>query len=436
MPAAADDHDVVGRASARASGSAGAASAVRRSAPSEPPLELVGVRGWVTSRTASEPTADLAGTPAILPWASVRRRRREGPVGVRATRTASLRSRTAPTNPASGSTIASGSSTTTPVAPIPSASSGAIRRTSTSSPIQRGAVEGRGLGHDPQPAERLKRGHGALRVVERRRRHDGLAAVDLDAIGVRRPALPAEHQGLAEQRRGPAPRDVADDLARSDRPDRRALRRRRPVHREPEPAPLVVELRGPLQRRPADERTASPSATAQSIPSRRGVVSSSVSIPTITWPFSSRSPNSAWSPCGRIPRSAPGVHQRPPQLDRPVDRVVQLEGRLAGERQPHDVARHAGDLGADVARGTAAAPRGRAAASSSPASGPVTLIAARDIVRSITWTRRPHVSIQSRSHISALAAPPDVNVSANRVSASRRIIPSSITWPRSLSSSA
>ena len=75
-------------------------------------------------------------------------------------------------------------------------------------------------------------------------------------------------------------------------------------------------------------------------------------------------------------------------------------------------------------------------ASSSFASGPVTLIAARDIVRSMTWTRRPHVSIQSRSHISAFAAPPDVNVSVNRVSASRRIIPSSITWPRSLRSSA
>ena len=46
------------------------------------------------------------------------------------------------------------------------------------------------------------------------------------------------------------------------------------------------------------------------------------------------------------------------------------------------------------------------------------------------------MSIQSRSHISAFAAPPLVNVSANRVSDSRRIIPSSMTWPRSLSSSA
>ena len=72
-------------------------------------------------------------------------------------------------------------------------------------------------------------------------------------------------------------------------------------------------------------------------------------MPTITWPFSSRSPNSAWSPCGRMPRSAPELHERPPQLDGPVDRVVELEGRLAGEREAHDVARDAGDVGVDVA---------------------------------------------------------------------------------------
>ena len=89
--------------------------------------------------------------------------------------------------------------------------------------------------------------------------------------------------------------------------------------------------------------------TAQSIPSRRGVVSSSVSIPTMTWPFSSRSPNSAWRPCGRMPRSAPSVQERAPQLDRSIDRVVELEGGLAGERQAHDVARDAGDVGVDVA---------------------------------------------------------------------------------------
>ena len=50
-----------------------------------------------------------------------------------------------------------------------------------------------------------------------------------------------------------------------------------------------------------------------------------------------------------MPEVAPGVHERPPQLDRAVDRVVQLERGLAGERQAHHVAGHAGDVGVDVA---------------------------------------------------------------------------------------
>ena len=96
---------------------------------------------------------------------------------------------------------------------------------------------------------------------------------------------------------------------------------------------------------------------------------------------------------------------------------------------------HARDVGVDVAE--EAGRVGQAgAAEEVAASGPVTLIAASDIVRSRTWTRRPQSSIQSRTHISALAAPPDVNDSTNRVSDSRRIIPSSMTWPRSLRSSA
>ena len=47
------------------------------------------------------------------------------------------------------------------------------------------------------------------------------------------------------------------------------------------------------------------------MPSRRGVVSSSVSIPMMTWPFSRRSANRAWRPCGRIPRSVAEGHHEP-----------------------------------------------------------------------------------------------------------------------------
>ncbi len=43
------------------------------------------------------------------------------------------------------------------------------------------------------------------------------------------------------------------------------------------------------------------------------------------------------------------VHQGPPQLDGSIHRVVQLERGLAGEREAHDVARHASDVRVDVA---------------------------------------------------------------------------------------
>ena len=43
------------------------------------------------------------------------------------------------------------------------------------------------------------------------------------------------------------------------------------------------------------------------------------------------------------------LHERPPQLDRAIDRVMELERGLAGEAQAHDVARDAGHVGMDVA---------------------------------------------------------------------------------------
>ena len=114
--------------------------------------------------------------------------------------------------------------------------------------------------------------------------------------------------------------------------------------------------------------------------------------------------------------------------------MVQLEAGLAGEGEPHDVAVDPGDglvaVLEEAGRVGDAEPveeLGR--------TGPVTLIAPRDIVRSSTCTRRRHVSIQSRTHISAADAPPEVKVRVKRVSSSRQIMPSSMMWPRSFSRS-
>ena len=79
--------------------------------------------------------------------------------------------------------------------------------------------------------------------------------------------------------------------------------------------------------------------------------------------------------------------------------------------QPHHVARHAGDRRRGRAAGTSAGRRGRAGCSSSPASGPGD-VDGRQRHRAVEHVHpSPHVSIQSRTHISAFAAPPDVNVS-------------------------
>src|SRR3546814_20598900 len=56
------------------------------------------------------------------------------------------------------------------------------------------------------PRSRSSTGTVALRVVERCRCDDGLAAVDLDALTERGLALPAENEGLLQQRRRPADR--------------------------------------------------------------------------------------------------------------------------------------------------------------------------------------------------------------------------------------
>ena len=177
---------------------------------------------------------------------------------------------------------------------------------------------------------------------------------------------------VAKARRLKARGDVSDDLVVD--PDRRALDRRRPLHRQAEQAAVVVEVRGAKQGRAADEvglvelhrpihvdsaRRRSPSRC----PSRRSRGPSPVAGRT-----------APADPCGRTPEIAAGSHQRLPQLDRMRAWVVQLEAGFAGERQPqtwHGIPA--------MSVWTCCRNRGGSSrptrCSSSPASGPVTLIA-------------------------------------------------------------
>src|SRR4029079_17658215 len=144
--------------------------------------------------------------------------------------------------------IASGSSRWTPVAPTANASSGANRRMSgsnSSAPgpasCQAAASIASGVATTRTPGA-LSTCTVALRIVEGRRRDDGFAPIDLDAVRVRQVLDPAEHHGLAEHRGGPAPGHVPDDRAVDV--DRGALERGVAVHREAVQQPFVRLLRG------------------------------------------------------------------------------------------------------------------------------------------------------------------------------------------------
>src|SRR6478609_11742937 len=109
--------------------------------------------------------------------------------------------------------IASGSSTITDVSGDPrrqpNASSGAKRQTRvTSAGSQTTRSSASGEATTRIPCKGSSSGTEALRVVERGRRDERLTTIDLDTVGERGPPQPAEHERLAEQRGGPAPRDV------------------------------------------------------------------------------------------------------------------------------------------------------------------------------------------------------------------------------------
>ena len=111
---------------------------------------------------------------------------------------------------------------------------------------------------------------------------------------------------------------------------------------------MVVELRGPLERGPADEpRLLHPDRPVHPEPARRRV---ELGVhPDDDVALLEPQPEQRLEAVRPDPEVRAEVQQRAPQLDGAVDRVVELEGGLAGERQAHDVARDAGDIGADVA---------------------------------------------------------------------------------------
>ena len=173
----------------------------------------------------------------------------------------------------------------------------------------------------------------------------GLAVVDGHRVGERRVLLPAEHHGAAQARRLEARRDVTDDLAAD--PDRRALDRRRPFHRQPNRRRRSSRsaVRSNAVR---PMKSALSSFTAQSMfePPRGGVhlgVHADDHVALLQAQGEQR-----LQPVRPHAEVAAGGHQRLPQLDRMGARVVQLEARLAGERQAQYMAGNAGDIGVDV----------------------------------------------------------------------------------------
>ncbi len=112
---------------------------------------------------------------------------------------------------------------------------------------------------------------------------------------------------------------------------------------------MVVELRGPLERRPADERRLlHPHRPVHADPAWRRVelrVHPDDHVALLEPQPEQRL--EAVRPDAEIRAQ---VHERAPQLERAVDRVMELERGLAGEAEAHDVGRHARDVGVDVAQ--------------------------------------------------------------------------------------
>ena len=412
VAAAADDDDVVRLASGRpASGSAAACGCTRSSAHPRRSRELVGVGGVATTSDARRRRAShsLAGTPAIAPWASAGRLGGSGH-SMCARRCSARSSDQAPTKPCSSLDDRVRVVRGRRRAPRRSRSASSGREaagpvTRPDSPRQRAPSSAAGSATTRRPRSGSSAGTEALRVVERGRRDDRLAAVDLDAV--------AGTASAAASRASAPCRGAARSSSRS-RCRRSRRRHRRSACPRPAPAPSIVkptqrrwsgELGGPLERRPADEpRLVHPDRPVHPEPPRRRVelgVHADDDVALLEPEPEQRL--EAVRPDAEVRAERP-CSARHSSTDRSTGWCSSKAASPVNERRMTWHGTPATSAWTwPRKRGGSARP---ARASSSPASGPVTLIAASDIVRSRTWTRRPHVSIQSRSHISAFAAPP------------------------------
>ena len=310
------------------------------------------------------------------------------------------------------------------------------RAVPSAGPLER--VQGLGPGHHPPAAERLRRGHGphsGRRTGSRPRSPSARRSPGPPGRPRRRPqpvAQPSEQHGVAEDGRVEAGRHRADDLAAGE--DHAALDRRRAGHGEAEQAALVGQARRPLQRPLAEEvGLVHLDGPVHPDPPGRGVELGVLAHDDVA--LLQPQPEEGLQAVGPDAEVGSRLEQGLPQLDRGVDAVVQLEAGFAREGEPHEVAVDPRDGLVTVLEEARRVVDAEPAEELGRARGPVTLIAPRAIVRSRTCTRRPHVSSQSRTHISAADAPPEVKVRVKRVSSSRQIMPSSMMWPRSFSRS-
>ena len=191
------------------------------------------------ARPPVESTYSLAGTPAIEPWAKAGRVGGQRPLDARQHDVDEFVDREHDRDEADARPRRSraGRRAGRPSHRRRSASSGANRRTSGSNSSARTGVRDQprrapsGVATTRTPGSGSSAGTVALRVVERGRRHDRLAAVDLDPVGERRAACCQPSITVLPSSGDAQLPDTWPTISPSTE-DRRALDRRVAVHRE------------------------------------------------------------------------------------------------------------------------------------------------------------------------------------------------------------